>query len=91
MDIRKLNIMSKYGIKSIMNTPSLEQYPEYANVCINNVVIFETKDKRLAKDIFFYLCKFDDNQWHMLLEMAAILSEQDIGGALAQAFRLHQS
>jgi len=74
-----------------MNMPSLEQYPEYTNVCINNVVIFETKDKKLAKDIFFYLCKFDNSQWSILLEMASILSEQDVGGALAKAFKLHQS
>jgi len=73
------------------NTPSLEQYPEYTNVCINNVVIFETQDKMLAKTIFFYLCKFENNQWNILLELASILSEQDVGGALAEAFKLHQS
>lgn len=72
-------------------TPSLEQYPEYTNVCINNVVIFETQDRTLAKTIFFYLCKFESNQWNILLELASILSEQDVGGALAEAFKLHQS
>ena len=72
-------------------TPSLEQYPEYTNVCINNVVIFETQDRTLAKTIFFYLCKFESNHWNILLELASILSEQDVGGALAEAFKLHQS
>jgi len=71
-------------------TPSLEQYPTYNNVCINDVIVFKTSDNLLAREIFFRLCKLENQDWTILLELTPILQNQDIGDRLAEVFKLHQ-
>lgn len=72
------------------NIPSLEIYPDYAKLCVNNKMIFKTKDIKMAKFFFNMLASANSEQWAMLEELVAVAQRYNVVDNLAFAIDFHE-